>query len=254
MIFGACAIAQSCRVIEQRANGLEFQRDTHPSQVLLEVFITYEQKYLASGVLISPNYVLTTVRSILGFSFINVHVYANKLRDVFEDEREIYRTETAFLKPDFDGFRYLNDIALIRLPVTLNIAARSYTLAQLPPAGVRLVEGMEGESVGWGLLNYKDDNAAEYKHEQTMRVISDTECRQAFPNRWSDDFTYNGRVCIKRDSGRNCISDSGAPFFITDFVFGLHSFGQTEACDDDLPNGIQEVAYHFSWINEILQT
>ncbi|CRK95546.1 CLUMA_CG009011, isoform A [Clunio marinus] len=247
-IFAFIAACESCRVIEQKANGIEVPRSMHTSQVLLEIFVTYDQKYLASGVLISPDFVLSTSRSLFGYLFINVHVYAYKLRDVFEDEREIYRSTNVTFHPDYDGNNFLNDVALIRLPVTLDVGNRPYSLATLPEASDLLLTGTEGKLVGWGMLDYKDDNAAEFKHEQTMTVLSDEYCRQAYPGKWNEMSTYEGRVCIVKPFGKNCVSDVGSPFFIDGVLYGLQSFGQNEACDEAYPNGIQEIRHHRDWI------
>lgn len=251
VILSMFAVAQSCRVIEQKANGVQQERNVHPSFVLLETFLNFEQKYYCSGVLISADFVLTSAHCVFGALFVNVHVYAYNVRDVFESEREIYRSSNIVMKPEFDGFNNINDVALVRLPSTLRVSERPYAIAQLPNSP--LVTGTEGKTVGWGLLDFKDDNAATYKHEQTMSVVSDEMCRQAYPGKWNDEVSSQGRVCIQRTAGTNCVSDSGSPFMIGDVVHGIQSFGQQEACDDALPNGIQSVNHHLVWINEVVQ-
>lgn len=243
------AIAESCRVIEQKANGVEQSRESHPYLVLLETFLNFEQKYLCSGVLVSGDYVLTTASCVFGALFVNVHVYAHKLRDVFETEREIYRSTEVFLKPEFDGFNHINDVALVKLPATLNIAERPYAIAQLPTD--RLNAATEGILIGWGLLNFKDDNAAPVKQSQLVKTLSDESCG-AVDGKWNDATNYEGRICVQKATGSNCVSDSGSPFMIGNIVFGLHSFWQEAACGSEAENGLQEVFYHVSWINSII--
>lgn len=251
LALSVVALVQGCRVIEQRANGVELTRTAHPSHVLLEAFVSYDQKYLCSGVLISADYVLTTAYCVLGSMFVNVHVYSYQLRDVFETDREIYRSSSFIMKPEFDGLTHINDVALVRLPTTLQVETRPYAIAQLPIAG--LVRDSLGNAVGWGLLNFKDDNAASTKQEQPMRVLSDDLCRQAYPDLWNDEASRAGRACILRSFGRNCVSDSGSPFMINGVIHGLLSFGQDEACVDALPNGIQEIFTHVPWIRSIIE-
>lgn len=254
LILAIFAFAEGCRVIEQKTNGIEQNRQAHPSFVLLEPFATFKLSYMCSGVLISADYVLTTANCVFGTSFVNVHVYAHNLRDVFESEREIYRSTQYIMNPEFDGNIEINDVALIRLPVTLNVAARPYALAQLPDAATLLPVGTEGTVVGWGLFDFKDDNAASVKHAQTLRVISDAECRSAFPGFWQNEEDREGRICIRRSSGSNCVADNGSPFMIGDVVHGLLSFGQNEACDDGLPNGMQEIRHHLAWITSVIMS
>lgn len=251
VILSIVAFAQCCRVIEQRANGSPLGRDAHPSLVLIEPFLTYQQNYLCSGVLISADFVLTTAKCVFGATFVNVHVNAHKLRDVHEDAREIYRSTSYTMHPDFDGFNYKNDVALIKLPSTLRVSERSYSVAQLPTS--ELTVGNLGRLLGWGLLDLKDDNAAEFTQEQTLAVISDEDCRAAYPGKWNDAASANGRICIKRTTGMNCVSDVGSPYMINDVVYGLQSFGQLDACDSGAPNGLQSVFYHAVWINTVVQ-
>lgn len=251
MILSIIALVQSCRVIEQKANGVDLTRTDHPSHVLLEAFVDYDLKYLCSGVLISADYVLTTANCVFGSMFVNVHVYSYQLRDVFESDREIYRSTEFVMNEAFDGLNHISDVALVKLPSTLDIAARPYTIAQLPTAA--LETETYGEAVGWGLFDYTDDNAASITQEQSMRVVSDDICREAYPGLWTDEATRLGRACILRSFGRNCVSDSGSPFMIGDVIHGLLSFGQDEACDDALPNGIQEVFTHLTWIRSIIE-
>lgn len=255
MILSIFAVSHGCKV--QLANGIESSRENHPSHVLLEIFPSFDMNYLCSGVLVSDKFVLTASTCMIGLyspdSFINVHVYANDLRDVFEANREIYRTSQFHLLPGYNGFSWLNDLALVELPVSLNIAAKPYAIARIPNLNDQFTVGREGKSVGWGLLDYGLlNNGTASKQEQTMQVISDAECRTAFLERWEDETVYGGRVCIRRAAGNNCVSDVGSPFMIGDIVYGIQSFGQVGACKESLPNGIQEVRYHSEWIASII--
>lgn len=250
-ILSLFIIVESCQVIKEKADGTVPPRGKHPSHVFIETFVTYDKKYQCSGVLVSENYVLTAAKCVLGFDFINVHLYAYTLRDVFEPQREIYKTKTAQFRTDYDGLNYLNDVALIKLPVTLNVTGKPYSIAKFPQLVDQLTEGREGLTVGWGLLDFEDKNAAKVINEVKMKVVSEEKCRTAYPV-WSDASTYGGRICIQRESGSNCISDVGSPFMIDDVVFGIQSFGQMEACESDEPNGIQEVRFHLEWISQTL--
>lgn len=251
VILGIFSLVHSCRVIEEKANGIATNRGEFSSHVLLEVFINFEWKLWCSGVLISDRYVLTSANCVFGMSFVNVHVYANSLRDVFEDEREIYKSTVIKLKPEYDASTYMNDIALIELPVTLKVDEKKYTIAKLPPIDALVVqEGIDGVNVGWGLLNYLDDNASKYKQAQHIATISGTDCRLAYP-KWSDDSQYQGRFCTQRSNKQpNCVSDNGSPWMIGDVVHGIQSLQQTHTCLNNAPNLMQEVRFHGVWISQ----
>ncbi|CAO1372491.1 unnamed protein product [Diamesa serratosioi] len=241
-------LCHSCRVIEESANGIQRNREDYPAHVLIESFTTYKQKYLCSGALISDQYVLTTAKCVLGSMFVNVHLYAHNLRDVYEASREIYRSTNFTMKPQYNGLDNINDVALIQLPKILNLATKPYKAVTLPTARDNLSDDIIGSTIGWGLLNFKDDKAAAFKKEQAMKKVSDVICRTAYP-KWTSQAESVGRVCIQRTNmGKNCVSDEGSPFMIGSKIYGLQSFGQMEACETGKPNGLQEVKYHLDWI------
>lgn len=250
VILSCCAVAQSCRVIEQKANGVEQTREAFSSHVLLETFLDYELKYLCSGVLISADYVLTTARCVFGNVFVNVHVYPYKLRDEFEEGREIYRSKNVVMHPEFDGFKNVHDVAIVKLPSTLKVNERPYNFATLPTSAPTV--GASGMGVGWGLFDFKDDNAASMTHARSMTIASEAECSAAYPVIWGSDAA--GRGCVV-GTGMNCVGDSGAPWFVGDVVHGLLSFGAEEACSTAaFPNGIQVVHEHIDWIRSVIDT
>lgn len=248
LIVSLIALSHSCRVIEESANGLQKNREDYPAHVLIESFTTYKQKYLCSGALISEQYVLTTAKCMFGAMFANVHVYAYNLRDVYEASREIYRSINITMKPEYNGFDNINDVALIKLPKMLDFATKPYGAVTLPTARDNLSDDIIGMTIGWGLLNFKDDNAAAFKKEQAMKKVSDVICRTAYP-KWTSPATSVGRICIQRSNlMQNCVSDEGSPFMVGNKIYGLQSFGQMEACEMGKPNGLQELKYHLDWI------
>jgi secreted trypsin-like serine protease len=246
------ALSQSCRVIEEKANGITSERDSNSGFVLIEAYNGFETKYLCSGVLISPQFVLTSANCVFGTTFVNVHVYAYKLRDQFEENREIHRiNSTDILFNEYNGFDHINDIALIPMPAAFSLSGKTYlNIANIPTSA--LTEGNQGDTIGWGLLKYSDDNAAALKQQLSLTVISEADCRNAYPTlNWSGGAL--GRVCVKRTStGTNCVSDSGSPFLSGGMVRGLQSHGQVEACDNqNMPNLIQDVFVHIDWIKSV---
>ncbi|CAO1328409.1 unnamed protein product [Diamesa tonsa] len=248
LIVSLVALCQSCRVIQESANGVQRNRDDYPAHVLIESFTSYKQKYLCSGALISEQYVLTTAKCVFGAMFANVHVYAYNLRDVHEAKREIYRSTEIKMKPEYNGLENVNDVALIKLPKMLDLATKPYGAVTLPTARDNLSDDIIGMTIGWGLLNFKDDNAAAFKKEEAMKKVSDTVCRTAYPM-WTSSDKSAGRICIQRSNlKKNCVSDEGSPFMIGKKIYGLQSFGQMEACEMGKPNGLQEVKYHLDWI------
>lgn len=253
LIFSIIFFAHGCREIQKGSSGgSAVTRDDYSSVVLIETFINYERSYWCVGVLISSNYVLTTARCVVGAMFANLHVNAYKLFDVFEEGREIYKTTEFILKENFDRYINHNDIALVKLPVTLNFAVKSYKPAKLP--SFEMEEEVTGFSVGWGLYDFydSDENATEYKNVIALKFMPEEDCRKAYGARidWTNIGTA-GRGCLSKLAEVNCVSGYGSPFFINDEVHALHSFGAYQYCTSDLPNGVTLInSYHLPWILE----
>ena len=106
-----------CLVLHPEANGNLIECYMHSGHVLNENFQSYETKLLCSGVLISDHYVLTTASCVSDNIFLNVHLNAYTLRDVFEEKRVIYRAKSVKIKIIFEKSveRRLVEISLGRL-------------------------------------------------------------------------------------------------------------------------------------------
>jgi secreted trypsin-like serine protease len=251
----AALSTESCRVIEEKANGVTIERDSNSGFVLIEAFNGYDYKNLCAGILISPQFVLSSASCVFGTTFVNIHVYAYKLRDNYEESREIHKVESSKIHlNEYDGSKRINDIALIKMPSSFYTTGKTYlqTFASIPTSVLQAEA--TGSTIGWGLLAMKDDNAAALKQELSLTVISEAECMAAYPNlSWTSG--AQGRACVKRSSsGTNCVSDVGSPFLIGGAVSGLQSHGQVEACETEVPNLIQDVFYHAEWIRSITES
>lgn len=252
ILLSIVILTQGCRVVLDRSSGgVVVPRDKHSAVVLVETFINYEVKYFCTGVIITSNYILTTARCVAEASFANIHINAHKLFDVFEDGREIYKATEFIFKPNFERYINHNDVALVKIPVTLNFDTKNYKPAKLPTA--ELPQNSQGVSVGWGLLDFYDEDeyATESKNEINLTFAPETDCRVAYPRlNWTEIGTA-GRGCVVKKSGRNCVSGHGSPFIIDDIVHGLQSYAFYGCDDDDVLTGIQLVYYHLDWIKSV---
>jgi secreted trypsin-like serine protease len=242
------SISFACKTIEGKANGVAQKlRSESPWQVLVQTYITYESSYMCSGALIHPQFVLTTANCVFGESFVNLHVYAWNLADEFEDEREIYRANQVIMHPGFDGLKHLHDIALVKFKNPLNVASKNYAIIPMAEVSETLNPGDSGMISGWGLLDFKTESASNIKHSQEVLVQNEANCDAAYGPFNGDNM---GRVCIRRASGTNCVSDSGALFIKDGKLSGILSFGQREACENPgAMNGMQDIRPHREWID-----
>ncbi|CAO1305237.1 unnamed protein product [Diamesa hyperborea] len=251
VILSIVVWTQGCLVINPEANGVSIERNAHPGHVLIENFQSYKKKLLCSGVLISARYVLTTASCVADNIFVNVHLNAYTLRDVYEEKRVIYRAKSVKIRPGYDKDLFINDVAIILLPDTLIFLEKSYAPVDLPGSLDILKYNALGKFVGWGILNYEDTKAAVTKQEIEINAMSEAKCRETF-GLWKEPSESSGRACVAMsDSKTNCVSDVGSPFMIGNKVYGLLSFGQKFACSVGNPNGIQEIRFHVSWIRGV---
>lgn len=251
IILSIVVWTHGCLVINPEANGILIERNQHPGHVLIENFQSYEKKLLCSGVLISDRYVLTTASCVSDNLFLNVHLNAYTLRDVFEEKRVIYRAKSVKIRPGYDKDLFINDVAIVALPETLLLTGKSFAPVDLPLTTDIFKENALGKFVGWGMLDFEDTKAAITKQELEINKIPETECREAYLL-WKLPSETSGRACVaQKGSLSNCVSDVGSPFMIGNKVYALQSFGQTSACYAGRPNGVQEIRYHASWIKSI---
>lgn len=252
VILSIIVWTQGCVVISPGANGVSVERNAHPGHVLIENFQSYNKKpLLCSGVLISDRYVLTTASCVADNIFLNVHLNAYTLRDVFEEKRVIYRAKSSTIRPGYDTDYFINDVAVIELPETLIFTGKPYAPVVLPRPIDILKVNTTGKFVGWGIMNYEDTKAALTKQEMEVNTISEAKCREIFPL-WKTPSESAGRSCVATPESKiNCVSDVGSPFMIGNKVFGLQSFGQKFACSKGNPSAIQEIRYHSSWIRAV---
>lgn len=214
LILSLLTIAQCCRVTQERSSGGNaVGRTDHSEVVLLETFINYDLKYFCTGVLISSSFVLTTSRCVVSAIFVNVHVYAYELYNVHEEKREIHRATEIIHKPDFDRYPSHNDIALVKLPITLNLAAKDYTIAKLPTAP--LAYNSIGKSIGWGLIDFYDEDeyATNVKYEVDLRYVPLSDCQLAYPRLNWTTFGEGGRGCVVKTTGVDCVSGKILKFY-----------------------------------------
>lgn len=214
LILSLLTIAQCCRVTQERSSGgSAVGRTDHSEVVLLETFINYDLKYFCTGVLISSSFVLTTSRCVVSAIFVNVHVYAYELYNVHEEKREIHRATEIIHKPDFDRYPSHNDIALVKLPITLNLAAKDYNIAKLPTAP--LLYNSIGKSIGWGLIDFYDEDeyATNVKYEVDLRYVPLSDCQLAYPRLNWTTFGEGGRGCVVKTTGVDCVSGKILKFY-----------------------------------------
>ena len=240
-------LANSCYVAPDRANGLPLQREDFTSQVYLETFYSFENKQVCTGNLISDRFILTSASCVFGAFFVNVHLSAFDLRNPFESNRVIFKTDNIHVKPGYFATTNENNIALVELPSALTLTAKAYTTARLPLRSNSFVENLiDGWSIGWGT------EFESYKQEIDGKISTKTACEAAYPQ---IPTTASGQFCVQREtSAINCVGGLSSSFFVgigspAEYtLLGFHSLTSDATCATGTPALFTDITSHLDWI------
>lgn len=251
-----CYTCKSTGNTNVTANGEQTRNGQFPHHVLV-VSTFSEGKRYCSGALVSRKHVLTVAQCVEGSSKVEVTLGAQCLLADASDNKFRY-TFTAlehFVKDGYNSETFENDVAVVRfadenvrLPPWIKPVA-------LPTVDEQYVHD-EVYTSGYGLLNYKTTNAADYLEFTTLRVLSYDQCQKEF------EFVTpeTGRFCAQRDEEEpNCVSDVGSPLVFKQegykqyTLLGLTSFGQKFACEFGNAGALQEVRAHVEWVQSFLE-
>ena len=150
---------------------------------------------------------LTTASYVSDNIFLNVHLNAktpqnltktcfqSNSKDMFsiQQRRHVFNPTAKTFRFGYDKETFINDVAIIQLPETLNFTGRFFEPVIFPTAIDILEDNAVGKFVGWGMLDFEDNKAAITKQELEIYKISETECRAAY-NLWTILSETSGRA------------------------------------------------------------
>ncbi|CAO1401444.1 unnamed protein product [Diamesa serratosioi] len=204
--------------------GKSSRRGQWPWQVAI---LNRFKEAFCGGTLISPNFVLTAAHCVRKRLF--VKLAEHNLQAVDGNEME-FRIEIAIKHPKYDKKTVDNDIALLKLPQSME---RSHYIgfACLPERLQQLPVGHTCTIIGWGKRRHNDDSGTNVLHEAEVPIISNEECKSVYY-----DYTITKNMfCAGHKKGRidTCAGDSGGPILCRDSkksnkpwtVYGITSFG-----------------------------
>ncbi|CAN7998074.1 unnamed protein product, partial [Ixodes pacificus] len=141
----------------------------------------------------------------------------------------------------------LNDIAILLLPVPVNVTQKSRPICL--PESPSDVPGTRAIVTGWGTV--KKDGKVSRDLSSTSQVLwSPERCRVSFPG-----FDPQSQICAKVANTGPCKGDSGGPLMIRNGVnfevIGIVSYGSS--CDTLARPEVYTKVWHFlPWIRKAL--
>jgi len=161
------------------------------------------------------------------------------------------------IHPDYDPFTLDNDIALLRLAEPIDARPADGTTlpiayAQLVPAGVGQLAGVEATVTGWGTRAFGLLDRPPDLHEVDVPIVANADCDAAYGGGITANMLCAGVPQGGRDS---CQGDSGGPLVVfeeTDGQWqqaGIVSWG-IGCAQPGLPGVYSRVSNYIPWLRE----
>ncbi|XP_076246579.1 vitamin K-dependent protein C [Calliopsis andreniformis] len=231
--------------------GRPANRGSWPWQVA--VLNRYREAF-CGGTLISPRWVLTAAHCIRKRLYVRIGEHDLTVKEGTELE---LRVDSVTVHPEYDADTVDNDIAMLRLPVTLSPSS-SRGIACLPGTNQPLPTNQLCTIIGWGKSRVTDDFGTDVLHQAQIPIVSSDVCRDVYIDyRITDNMFCAGYRRGKMDS---CAGDSGGPLLCRDprkpghpwTIFGITSFG--EGCGKRGKFGIYaKISNYVRWITRVMK-
>ena len=116
-----------------------------------------------------------------------------------------------FIRDDFDGHDYVNDIALVHLETPLIIDEPVTTNRICLPAGGADYSGQDATITGWGYTQEDGGALSDILQQAVVTTMTDTECRNT---NYNENFIYDHHICAAAQGVDSCAGDAGGPLMV----------------------------------------
>ncbi|XP_051172507.1 phenoloxidase-activating factor 2-like [Leptopilina boulardi] len=221
--------------------------------------LSQDNSFIGSGVLISPNYILTVAHKIVGLNN-NFKIVFGSWNTTNKNEKVIVAmAESTKIHDGYDSESLENDIAIIKINQKLmyNIDS-NINAACLPERDV--LPNTQCWTAGWGKSNFIYDNYEHVLKQVSLNIISQDECEKKLKKtRLGEEFMLNKNsfICAGGEQGKDsCTGDGGGALvckneFDRFEVVGLTSWGI--GCGElDVPGVYINVKSYLKWIEKAM--
>ncbi|KAJ8668829.1 hypothetical protein QAD02_000088 [Eretmocerus hayati] len=204
------------------------------------------------GTLVSSRWVLTAAHCVRKRLSVRIGEHNLLVKEGPEIELKV---EYSVTHPKYNAHTVDNDVALLRLPITLT-PSDSRGIACLPTPWQKLPTDQLCTIIGWGKANASHEFGTDVLHEAKIPIVADELCRKAYVDY---KITHN-MFCASRGRLDSCAGDSGGPLLCKDpekthhpwTIFGITSFG--EGCGKRGKYGIYvRLSNYVNWIVKVTE-
>ena len=168
--------------------------------ILQPALVEQSTSFICSGVLISPNYVLTIAKCVMGLTASEVSVRTGKVASTYYT----HDVSNIIVHPKYNSSDLENDVALLQLKQP----ATKMSFAQLD-ANTTYPTGECIDLIGWGPTKTRDESIATYLHSAKVDVVKEATCASMLKSCYKLDPMQH--FCTNNTSKREAYGDAGGP-------------------------------------------
>uniref|UniRef100_U5EUF2 Putative trypsin n=1 Tax=Corethrella appendiculata TaxID=1370023 RepID=U5EUF2_9DIPT len=227
-----------------------------PWQVSLNGYNSDGNRGICGGSVISPDWILTAAHCVTGKVRMEV-----LLGSIVRDQPELrLESETFFHHANYKPLLLENDVALIRLPYSINYTENILPIA-LPPRQFsdELFVNAKAVVSGFGRINDSPGSTVSPTlNWANIRIITNQRCNESYSDEREYEDIYDSTICgvgFDFDNQSTCNGDSGGPLVLRQdndipIQIGVVSFVSNYGCASGNPSGYARITKFLDWIED----
>jgi secreted trypsin-like serine protease len=205
---GNCGMKPSQRIV----GGEDASEESWPWQVSIQAVLgDGTSQHICGGSIFNYEYVISAAHCVKNYEPSQLIIVAGEYS--LSKERGNEQRSSAsqiFVRDDFNGHDYVNDIALVHLETPLMIDEVTTNRICLPAQGADY-SNQEATILGWGYTEEDGGSFSDILQEAVVQTMTDAECRNS---NYNENFIYDHHICAAASGVDSCAGDAGGPLMV----------------------------------------